>query len=143
MISTDSPVLQSKRHKPLFTLIVAVLFAYSGCKPRQGLQTVTVSEFSDFIEATGYVTDAENFGWSIVQKTVFEYEIVNDATWRLPDGKNAPPPHHPVTQVSYQDAMAYCEWAGVALPDYEAFWLAAEADNPATRRVRKCECSQS
>ncbi len=128
MISTDSPVLRSKRHKPLCILIIAALLSYSGCKPQQQLETITVSEFSDFIETTGYVTDAEKFGWSIVQKTVFEYEIVNDATWRLPDGKNAPPKDHPVTQVSYQDAMAYCQWAGVALPDYDAFWLAAEAD---------------
>jgi len=92
------------------------------------LETVTVADFSAFVEATGYVTEAEQYGWSIVQKTVYEYDIVNDATWRLPNGKTAPKSTDPVTQVSYNDALAYCEWAKVRLPSYEEYWAAVEAD---------------
>ena len=92
------------------------------------LETVTVAEFATFIEATGYQTDAEKFGWSVIQKTVYEYEIAEGTTWRKPDGTTEAKANDPVTQVSYNDAMAYCEWAGASLPDYEQYWKASESD---------------
>ena len=58
------------------------------CENQQGLLVpVSVIQFKDFIEATGYKTDAEKFGWSIVQTNVFDYMVVDDATWFKPDGK--------------------------------------------------------
>lgn len=98
------------------------------CKPDEVLQTVTVAEFAEFVEATNYVTDAEKYGWSIVQKTIYEYDVVEGTTWRVPDGKRAAQPNEPVTQVSYHDALAYCNWAGVQMPSYEAYWEAVQGD---------------
>jgi hypothetical protein len=92
-------------------------------KPEQKLQVVTYKQFEEFVHKTGYVTDAEKFGWSIVQQNVFHFIRVDGANWRKPDGLNAPDSKDlPVTQVSFNDAMAYCEWSGTKLPTYEQYW---------------------
>lgn len=65
---------------------------------------VTNADFAQFVEATGYQTDAEKMGLS--------------RTWRdAAEGKN----NHPVVYVSWNDAVAYCKWIGKRLPT-EAEW---------------------
>ncbi|MEL6637486.1 MAG: SUMF1/EgtB/PvdO family nonheme iron enzyme [Bacteroidota bacterium] len=78
--------------------------------------------------ATDYVTDAERYGWSIVQRTVLAYDVVNGADWRHPDGEHEALTHLPVTQVSYHGAQAYCKWAGTRLPTYEEYWRWTKKD---------------
>ncbi len=103
-------------------LVIVFGFVLISCQKEQNLKTVTVQDFSQFIEATGYVTDAEKFGWSIVQKTVYDFTTVPNATWRKPDGESFAKLENPVTQVSYNDAVAYCKWADVKLPSYDMYW---------------------
>ena len=86
-------------------------------------------EFKDFINATGYTTSAEQYGWSFVQKDVYDYEIVNGANWLMPDGINPSLDSLPITQVSYNDAIEYCKWAGVSLPTYEQYWELVSSDD--------------
>ena len=94
------------------------------------LQVVTFEQFEKFVTATGYVTDAEKYGWSFVQKDVYNFKIVEGATWRKPDGNTAPNSNElPVTQVSYNDAIAYCKWSNTRLPTYEEYWKQIEGDN--------------
>ena len=85
---------------------------------------VTVSQFRKFVDATGFKTDAEKFGDSGVFDTVtLNWSLIPGASWRFPFGKDKPQAidNHPVVQVSWNDAMAYSQWAGKRLPT-EAEW---------------------
>ena len=94
------------------------------------LHVVSYEEFETFVNATGYVTDAEKYGWSFVQKDVYNFEVVEGATWCKPDGENTPNSKQlPVTQVSYNDAIAYCAWSDTKLPTYEEYWELIKSDN--------------
>lgn len=112
-------------------LTLILLFSISAC-PREEipLKTVSHAEFEDFVNETNYVTDAEKYGWSIVQIDVYNYRKVDGANWKKPDGINEVTSGKlPVTQVSYNDALAYCKWANKRLPSYEEYWEIAKNDD--------------
>ena len=80
---------------------------------------VTVEQFNQFIDATGFKTEAEKFGDSGVYS--FErqgWELLPGATWKKPFGPAGPDAknNHPVTHVSWNDAVAYAKWANKRLP---------------------------
>jgi sulfatase modifying factor 1 len=80
---------------------------------------VTLAQFLAFVEATAYVTEAERFGNAGVYDPASDgWRMVDGANWRQPLGPQHPPapPDHPVTQVSWNDAVAYARWAGKRLP---------------------------
>jgi hypothetical protein len=110
--------------------LVFVCFIFFSCSGRKAkLTPVSYSQFEMFVNQTGYVTDAEKYGWSIVQTDVDHYRTVKNANWRMPDGVNRPNSKElPVTQVSYNDAFAYCKWAKKRLPNYKEYWELVKND---------------
>ncbi|GAB1444009.1 formylglycine-generating enzyme family protein [Ignavibacteriales bacterium] len=77
-----------------------------------GKTEVTFESFSKFIQATGYETDAEDAGWSILLIGYF-MEARPGVDWRSDTKGNRRSDAeklHPVILVSWNDAIAYCNW---------------------------------
>lgn len=98
---------------------------------------VTYDWFAKFIGDTGYKTDAETYGWSLVFFAFLDnpdqhespiqtpwWRKVEGATWAQPLGPGSDwesMADHPVTHVSRNDANAFAQWVGGRLPS-EAEW---------------------
>ena len=99
---------------------------------------ITNAQFAFFIDATGYITDAEKNGFGMTFKEGmddWDRKSTPGATWRKPFGPMQKgiedQENHPVTQISFNDAQAFCAWAGVRLPTVEEWEVAARAGESA------------
>ena len=91
---------------------------------------VTVNEFRNFVISTNYKSEAEKFGNAIVfVDSINTWKLIDGATWEYPLGNSNPLAfdNHPVTQVSWNDALAYCEFCNKTLPT-EVQWEYAASE---------------
>lgn len=100
---------------------------------------VTNAEFAAFVDDTGYITEAEEYGWSFVFGSLLTPQVrrasqkppgtpwwraVQGAFWDSPEGPGSDAgdrPDHPVVHVSLRDAEAFAGWCGMRLPT-ESEW---------------------
>ena len=91
---------------------------------------VTVKDFRTFVNDNNYITEAENFGNGIVYNDSTDiWQLVDGANWEFPFGKleSIALDDHPVTQVSWNDALAYCKCYDKTLPS-EVQWEYAASE---------------
>ncbi|KAJ1630268.1 C-type lectin protein [Pavlovales sp. CCMP2436] len=101
---------------------------------------VSVAQFGRFVQATRHGTEAEAFGWSFAMAHFLDaatlaaadaedgpgrmldaphWVAVLGADWRAPEGPGSTTEGregHPAVHISWNDAAAYCKWAGLRLP---------------------------
>ncbi|XP_019355347.2 formylglycine-generating enzyme isoform X2 [Alligator mississippiensis] len=132
MMGTDEPEIRQDGEWPARRVRVNLFY--------MDQYEVSNAEFEKFVNSTGYVTEAEKFGDSFVFEGMLSEQVkaeiqqavaaapwwmpVKGANWRHPEGPDSNISNrmdHPVLHVSWNDAVAYCTWAGKRLPT-EAEW---------------------
>ena len=129
IMGADGPSAERQNRDELIAQAVAVREFFLDAT------AVTNEQFRAFRKAKKYQTEAESFGWSFVLELYATEEAratsnqsvrdaphwiaVHGAHWRAPLGPGSGIKTrltHPAVHISYNDAKAFCKWAGKRLP---------------------------
>ncbi|WP_051260904.1 SUMF1/EgtB/PvdO family nonheme iron enzyme [Algoriphagus marincola] len=99
---------------------------------------LTIAEFAEFVEATGYVTEAEKLGGTMRLKGGTNWEIIEGKAWnrhtlldengieetldKIPEFRN-----HPVMHLAPSDVQAYANWVNKRIPTLQEWMHAVKA----------------
>lgn len=89
---------------------------------------VTIGQFAEFVAASGTVTKAERDGGGLVYAAGWEQKV--GWTWRAPYGRPGQD-DEPAVHVTFDEAQAYCRWAGKRLPSDQEWTEAAYTERRA------------
>ncbi|MEI6764985.1 MAG: formylglycine-generating enzyme family protein [Bacteroidota bacterium] len=92
---------------------------------------ITVQQFADFVNATAYITEAEQKGSSVaILSSSSNYKKTNNINWRFNVSGTQKLPEKdytlPAIYISWNDANAYCEW--LSSITHEKYRLPTEAE---------------
>jgi len=96
-----------------------------------GIYEITIAQFRQFVQATNYITDAEQKagGWYYDPNENWRYRQDSSINWRH-DGQGnlytQDQGQYPVGNISWHDATAYCKWLSQATGD--TYRLPTEAE---------------
>jgi len=116
----------------LITVSVTALLFYAQAEASADMQTidgfeidlteVSVGQYREFVDAKGYKTAAERDGGGMVYEAGWQKK--RGWTWKAPFGTPAND-DEPAVHLTFDDAVAYCEWAGKRLPSDQEWTKAA------------------
>jgi formylglycine-generating enzyme len=122
LLTQNIIIVNTKKYLSLFTA-TALFCTGAAAQPATDMQAigrfaidrteVTIGQFQRFVEATGTVTAAEKNGGG----NTFEagWEKRKGWIWRAPFGTPGAA-NEPAVHVTYNEAAAFCKWAGKRLP---------------------------
>ena len=128
MGSADSDQAAQDHEKPQHRVVVSEFYLAK--------TPTTVAQWATFAQATHYKTTAEQkgSGWGLNAKGD-NWEEIKGAWWQAPRGPGSEVKNkqtHPVTQISWNDAQAFCNWLNTTalktLPTGLRFRLPTEAE---------------
>lgn len=84
---------------------------------------VSIARFADFVQATGFISEAEREGGGF--EFLAGWERQAGTSWRQPDPGVTANPKWPAVHLSFAEAQAFCQWAGGRLPTADEWRSAA------------------
>lgn len=147
-LGTDNPIIKTDGESPKREVYLSSFYIDK--------YEVSNDKFDKFIKSTSFITESEKFGWSFVFDLAVPEHIRRNITqavhgtswwlpvqgsyWKEPEGPGtnvfkSNRGSYPVVQVSWNDAVAYCNWAGGRLPT-EAEWEYVARGSKSLNRFR-------
>ena len=116
-ITQDASIQGLKRSQPSHRVVITKPFYL-------GQYEVTVGQFRQFVESTKYVPAVGIFGggWGVNKRGVFD--VAERFSWKNPGWEQTD--DHPVGNVTWNDAAAYCQW--LSKTEQKEYRLPTEAE---------------
>ena len=100
-------------HNRLIIFSICIFSSFAQANTSSMDQTeISISNFQEYIDQTGYITNAEKQGGMVYENG---WVIKPNWNWKSPYGIKGHP-DEPAVHITYDEAQAYCTWRGKRLP---------------------------